>query len=101
MLEPSFRFKHGTGQVETRATRLEKLARDTTRVFARDVDSLEVEVHGDVALSTGRIHVRQDDPDPRWRDYTVRYARVYVRRHGDWQLLTHHTTGITFGASRP
>jgi ketosteroid isomerase-like protein len=98
---PTFRFKHGTGETEERTERLTALAQSTTRVSARDLDSLDVEVHDDVALSTGRIHVRQEDEEPEWREYTVRYARIYVRRNGRWQLLTHHTTGLTFGPLNP
>ena len=98
---PSFRFKHSTGAVEERAPRLAALRRRTTKVYTRDLDSLDVEVHGDVALTTGRIHVRQESDDPRWRDYTIRYARVYVRRDGRWQLLTHHSTGESVGGVAP
>ena len=98
---PSFRFKHSTGDVEERAPRLAALDARKTAVFARDLDSLEVEVHGDVALTTGRIHVRQEFADPKWREYTIRYARVYVRRAGRWQLLTHHSTAETFGPLPP
>lgn len=94
---PSFRFKHSTGNLEQRADRLAALRASRTKVFARDLDSLDVEVHDDIALSTGRIHVRQDSRDPKWREYTIRYARVYVRRAGRWQLLTHHSTGESFG----
>ncbi len=98
---PSFRFQHATGEVEERAPRLAALRNRTTTVFARDLDSLEVEVHGDIALTTGRIHVRQASPDPQWREYTIRYARVYVRRAGRWQLLTHHSTAESSGPLRP
>jgi len=94
---PSFRFKHSTGTLEERGQRLAALRARRDTVFARDVDSLDVEVHGDIALSTGRIHVRQQSSDPRWREYTIRYVRVYVRRAGRWQLLTHHSTGESFG----
>ena len=94
---PSFRFKHSTGNLEQRAARLAGLAARTAPVFARDLDSLDVEVHGDVALTTGRVHVRQESADPKWREYTIRYARVYIRRAGRWQLLTHHSTGESFG----
>ena len=97
VLAPSFRFKHSTGMLEERAPRLAALRAGTAPVFARELDSLDVEVHGDIALTTGRIHVRQESPDPKWREYTVRYARVYVRRTGSWQLLTHHSTGESFG----
>ncbi len=97
MYAPSFRFKHSTGELEERGARLAALRAHRTAVFARDLDSLDVEVHGDVALTTGRIHVRQESTDPKWREYTIRYARVYVRRAGRWQLLTHHTTAESFG----
>jgi ketosteroid isomerase-like protein len=101
---PSFRFKHSTGDLETRAQRMESLRRAVPRgapgrTIARTIDSVDVEVHGEVALSTGRIHVRRDGGDPRWQDYTVRYVRVYVRGgpDGRWQLLTHHSTGESQG----
>lgn len=97
---PTFRFKHASGQLEDRARRMQALrtpARPgSAQMIERRVDSLDVEVHGDVALSTGRIHVRRDGPPSPDRDYTIRYARVYVRRDGRWQLLTHHSTGQTF-----
>ena len=98
---PSFRFKHSTGVLEARAPRLAALRKRSTTIFARDLDSLDVEVHGDVALTTGRIHVRQGSADPEWREYTIRYVRVYVRRGGRWQLLTHHSTGESFGPLSP
>jgi ketosteroid isomerase-like protein len=100
---PSFRFKHATGQLETRDQRMGTMrtppAAGAVRTTARDVDSLEVEVHGDVALTTGRIHVRRSGPPSPNRDYTIRYARVYVRGANGWQLLTHHSTHQTYDAS--
>lgn len=98
---PDFRFKHSTGEAETRGEWLAAVRR--SRYASRRIDSLDVELHGDIALTTGRLHVRRapDDPDwsaaPEWRDYTIRYARVYVRRSGRWSMLTHHSTGQTFG----
>jgi Icc protein len=100
---PSFRFKHSTGTLETRDERMASLRRSMRpdapgRMLARVVDSLDVEVHGDIALSTGRIHVRRDGGAPEWQNYTVRFARVWVRnRAGHWQLLTHHSTGESQG----
>lgn len=94
---PSFRFKHSTGNLEERSARLVGIATRKSPMFARDLDSLDVEVHGDVALTTGRVHVRQDNADPKWREYTIRYARVYIRSAGRWRLLTHHSTGESFG----
>ena len=100
---PSFRFKHSTGTVETREERMASVrapvpANATGRMIARVVDSLDVEVHGDVALSTGRIHVRRNGGEARWQNYTVRFARIWVRNaSGRWQLVTHHSTGETQG----
>ncbi|HEU4994166.1 MAG TPA: nuclear transport factor 2 family protein [Gemmatimonadaceae bacterium] len=100
---PSFRFKHSTGTLETREQRMANVrspmpADAPGRFIARDVDSLEVEVHGNMALTTGRIHVVRDGGDPRWRDYTVRYVRLYARNAaGRWQLVTHHSTSDSQG----
>ena len=89
---PDFRFKHGTGLLQDRTQQLAQVRR--TRFAARELDSLDVEVHGDVALSTGRIHVRRRPgvPSTAPAGYTIRYARVYLRRDGRWRLITHHTT---------
>jgi ketosteroid isomerase-like protein len=95
---PDFRFKHSTGLLQNREQWLTALAR--TPYVSREVDSLDVEVHGDVALTTGRVHVRSATDDPKWREYTVRYARVYARQGGRWRLLTHHSTGESFGPLR-
>lgn len=106
---PSFRFKHSTGNVETRAQRMADLRRPvapnaTGRTLERTVDSLEVEVHGDIALTTGRIHIRAESANPHWRDYTIRYVRIYARTRdsgGRWQLVTHHSTSDAQGAPAP
>lgn len=104
---PSFRFKHATGTLETRDARMANLRRPIPpdapgRMVARRVDSLEVEVHGDVALSTGRIHVLRDGGEPRWQNYTVRYVRLWSRSAtGHWQLLTHHSTSDSQGPPAP
>jgi imidazolonepropionase-like amidohydrolase len=96
---PTFRFKHATGDIETRAQRLASLrapkAPDAPgRTLSREVDSLDVEVHGNVALTTGRIHVVRNGGDPHLQNYTIRYARIYARSSAEssWKLVTHHST---------
>lgn len=102
---PTFRFKHSTGVVETRVQRLESLRRPMapgapSRTISRSSDSIEVEVHGLTALTSGRIHVRRDGGEARWQNYTIRYVRVYVRSNTErrWMLLTHHSTSDSQGA---
>ena len=106
---PTFRFKHSTGQLETREERMVDLRRPiapnaTGRVLERTVDSLDVEVHGDIALTTGRIHIRSTSANPHWQDYTIRYVRLYARTTasgGRWQLVTHHSTSDAQGPPPP
>lgn len=105
---PTFVFKHSTGDLETRAARMGALRRPMApdapgRMLSRKVDSLDVEVHGDVALTTGRIHIRRAAGEPRWQNYTIRYVRLYIRvpKGGRWQLLTHHSLSDAQGAPPP
>ena len=73
------------------------------RTITRDVDSVEVEVHGNVALTTGRIHVVREGGVTRWQNYTIRYVRLYARqgKAARWLLVTHHSTSDTQGAPPP
>jgi ketosteroid isomerase-like protein len=85
-----FRFSHGTGVVANKTETLKALQPDF--YISRDLDLKEVEPHGDVALTIGQIHVRTTSQDPDVREYTVWYVRVYERRDGRWQILSHRTT---------
>jgi ketosteroid isomerase-like protein len=85
-----FRFSHGTGVVANKTETLKAL--QPNFYISRDLDLTEVEPHGDVALTIGRIHVRTTSQAPDVREYTVWYVRVYTRRDGRWQLLSHRTT---------
>jgi ketosteroid isomerase-like protein len=85
-----FRFSHGTGVIANKTETLKALQPDF--YISRDLDLKEVEPHGDVALTIGQIHVRTTSQDPEVREYTVWYVRVYARRDGRWQLLSHRTT---------
>ena len=90
-----FRFTHGnsrllgTRSVSNKTETLQAL--QPGRFISRDLDSVDVEPHGDVALTTGRILVRTTSKDPELREYTIYYVRVYQRRDGRWQLLSHRT----------
>jgi hypothetical protein len=67
-----------------------------------DVDHVQAEMHGDVALTTGRqlAHTRDDsNPDRAWS--SAWFVRVYQKRGGEWTWLPHRTVrGPTYGASR-
>lgn len=97
-----FQFIHGSEAVlgisefQNKAETIKTLRPE--RFISRDLDSVEVEPHGDVAMTTGRIRVRSDAKSPPYReDYTLYYVRVYVRRDARWQLLIHRTVKEIFG----
>ncbi len=48
-----FRFTHSTGNVQTKAEWLRDLRSGETSYTARSIDSIEVELHDDVAITTG------------------------------------------------
>ena len=100
-----FSFTHGDGwttggpplRVETRA---QWLASVTKRPYlSRDLDQVQVELHGDIAITYGMYRARYSAPaDPKRADFTVWFERVYARRNGQWQYVSHRTVhGPTYG----
>ncbi len=86
-----FVFTHSTGVVETKSDWLEALRTGESSYTARSVDQIKVELHGDIAVTNGRIHAKSDSSDPRWHEYSIWYVRVYQIRDGRWQLLSHRS----------
>jgi ketosteroid isomerase-like protein len=65
----------------------------------RDLDSVQVELHGDVAITYGRYRAGLKEGNPGKREFTVWFERVYARRNGRWQFLSHRTVnGPNFGS---
>lgn len=61
------------------------------RYSAREVDSQQVELHGDVAITMGRVRARSGGPTAAQRTFSFWYVRVYAQRDGRWQYLSHRT----------
>jgi hypothetical protein len=55
------------------------------------LDSVKTEVHGDVVITYGRYVGRFKNAAPGRRQFTVWYERVYAKRNGKWQYLSHRT----------
>ena len=81
-----FRFKHGTGLVDSKSSWLKSVAESKGRFVTRAVDSVEVEIHGKIGITNGKITVTKTD-----KKYMIRYVRVYVRNEKQWQLISHRT----------
>jgi glyoxylase-like metal-dependent hydrolase (beta-lactamase superfamily II) len=94
---PTFTFTHGDGwttggaplRVDSRADWMATVAR--APYVSRALDSVKTEVHGDVVITYGRYVGRFKDADPGRRTFTVWYERVYAKRSGMWQYLSHRT----------
>jgi hypothetical protein len=94
---PTFTFTHGDGwttggaplRVDTRADWMATVAK--APYASRVLDSVKTEVHGDVVITYGRYVGRFKDAAPGRRTFTVWYERVYAKRNGKWQYLSHRT----------
>jgi ketosteroid isomerase-like protein len=102
-----FSFTHGDGwttggqalRVENRAQWLASVAKRP--YLSRDLDRVQVELHGDIAITYGMYRARYSAPaDPKRADFTVWFERVYARRNGQWQYVSHRTVhGPTYEAA--
>lgn len=87
-----FRYARTSGQVENKVKWLEDVAR---RPFlARKIISLDVEIHGNVAVTHGQLEMTVRD-DHGGHSNLLRYLRVYEQRNGRWQMLSHRSLDET------
>ena len=55
---------------------------------------MQVELHGDIALTIGRYLYlpRPNNPRPTTNHLYVWFERVYQKQNGEWKHLSHRTT---------
>ena len=103
---PTFTFTHGDGwttggaplRVDSRAEWLETVAK--APYASRALDAVKTEEHGDVVITYGRYVARFKNAEPGRRQFTVWFERVYAKRDGRWQYLSHRTVhGPIYDAS--
>jgi uncharacterized protein (TIGR02246 family) len=101
-LAPTFVFTHGDGwvdggaplKVDSKATWIEWVKRQPPPYWYRDLDHVQVELHADVAITVGRYFYA-----PRTAGASagpashmhVWFERLYAKRDGRWQHLSHRT----------
>ncbi len=95
-----FRFKHGTGLVDSKTSWLKSVEKAKGQYVSRLVDSVEVEIHNTIGITNGKITVTRlreatageaRKPDQAQKKYMIRYVRVYVKMKDQWQLIMHRT----------
>jgi len=92
-----FSFTHGDGwttggaplRVENKAQWLAAVAK--APYLFRNLDSVKVELHGDIAITYGRYQARFKTGEPGHREFIVWFERVYARRGAQWQYVSHRT----------
>jgi hypothetical protein len=100
-------FTHGDGWtnggkpllVDDRKSFLKRV--ESKQYLVRDLDSVKVEMHGDIAITYGRYIAenRTAGPDKSW--FSVWFERVYAKRDGRWLYVSHRTVhGPTYGPDR-
>jgi hypothetical protein len=104
---PDLSFTHGDGWtnggkpllVDDRKAFLKRV--ENKQYVARDLDSVMVEMHGDIAITYGRYVASTKDAEPERKWFSVWFERVYEKRGGQWLYVSHRTVhGPTYGPDR-
>jgi len=104
---PDLSFTHGDGWttggkpllVDDRATFLKRV--ENKQYNVRDLDSVKVEMHGDIAITYGRYIAQNRVGKPGQSWFSVWFERVYEKRDGHWLYVSHRTVhGPTYGPDR-
>jgi hypothetical protein len=97
-LAPTFLFTHGDGwvdggpplKVDTKASWIAWVKKQPAPYIYRELDHVQVELHGDVAITLGRYFYLPQSNTPSAHMH-VWFERVYAKRNGQWQQLSHRT----------
>lgn len=81
------------GVLSTREQILVRMKSGDVKLDTIDVDQEEAHIYGDVAVMTGREHVRGSYKGHAF-DSWARYSRVWIRQQGAWKLVLFHETPI-------
>jgi hypothetical protein len=66
-----------------------------------DLDSVKIEMHGDIAITYGRYVASMRDTPPERAWFSVWFEKVYAKRNGQWMYLCHRTVrGANYGPDR-
>ena len=98
-LAPTFLFTHGDGwvdggaplKIDTKASWIEYMKRRPSPYIYRELDHQQVELHGDVAITLGRYFYLPQSSNANAVHMHVWFERVYAKRNGQWQQLSHRT----------
>ena len=107
-LSSDFVMTHGDGwttggaplKVDTKATWLAYVGKQPLPYVYRNLDSIQVELHGDMAITIGRYRYLPRTRLARIQAAATLYVwfeRVYARQGGQWKFLSHRTVRARSG----
>jgi hypothetical protein len=106
MTSPDFSMVHGDlwikgGRAALRDTQDSMLSRVTSKNYQiLDFDHMRAEMHGDVAITTGR-YLAKSGTNPQRQWFSVWFERVFQKQNGKWVYLSHRTVhGPVYGPDR-
>ncbi len=100
---PDMTFTHGDGwitggaplRVDDRAAWLAAVGKKP--YVKRELEAVKVEMHGDIAITYGKYTAKYSAANPEQREFVVWYERVWAKRNGAWQFVSHRTvSGPTY-----
>ncbi len=102
VLSSDFHFRHGDGWVrgektggmeDDKAAFVKRIAEK--EYLVHDLDNVKIEMHGDIAITYGRyvslFMPKNRNPEVPASLSTIWFERVYAKRNGRWQFLSHRT----------
>jgi len=86
----NFVFTHGSGDAQNKEQWLNdvKKASQEGKYISRVVDTQQVTLGKDIAITKGQATISTKNNAPFW----IKYTRIYKKYDGQWQLLSHLTT---------
>ncbi|MGD0578271.1 MAG: nuclear transport factor 2 family protein [Bryobacteraceae bacterium] len=97
VLADDLTYTHSTGNTDTKASYIDKLKTGKARYFKAEYDSEpRVQILSkDTALTFGRIKVVTLGPNSSQAPATLAFLHVFVKRHGQWQLVAHQSAKVS------
>jgi hypothetical protein len=90
VLADDVRFTHGTGMIQNKQQWIDSVHKNANIPMTRNLDSVEVESHGDLVETTGHVQVKTTHAEKQV-EYHIWFVRLYTRRDGVWHLVSNRT----------
>jgi ketosteroid isomerase-like protein len=96
VLADDLTYTHSTGNTDTKASYIDKLKTGKMRYFTAEyVSEPRVQIlSSDTALTFGQIKVATLGPNNSPTPATLAFLHVFVKRHGQWQLVAHQSAKV-------